>query len=509
MTRIDNPINNSNFLSASLEISRSEGGTCLATLGWPRGGLGAQNEVSLGPVISKLSAYQTSLDFFVDGLPETDHSKNYTPEQIDMANMLWRAINQGNIADLLNELVDFAGVRPIMIHIEVTQLDYEAVPWELLGTPNCDYIKNKHITLFVCRSKTPSVNWQASRSDQINILLANSQPMPVRAIHTGEEFGAIQDLFRGNNQVAITQSPNVDYYSFCKSLEVQPHILHLACHGIEDKLFFKDGQKDKQEIPHTSIVNAICDTPSIGLVVLNVCHSANLARQLVESGVPAAIGMSTSFTDLAACEFSRWFYLGLQKEKNICQSFQFAIENLQNLSETDRMLWSVPMLYENQEFAPFVDFLNEIRADMIPPSWSRKDFQKIASTLEEFINAYGRLHPDPRWTTYHWDLETKRIILLHLSAYSAVKSLSDILPQTYNTDAQDMILEIRKAQNSALRAFEKFIETIPAWKTLEISSEYGQSQLKHFLSSGEILMRNIRQVLLKIEPITKGRGILH
>jgi hypothetical protein len=384
MTREENPSSevNNNYLSASLEISKGVGGVCLAALRWDNRAV--QIEVNLEQTSNKLPSYRTALEFFVDSLPEANKSK-YALEQVGMANALWHAINQGSLANHLNELVNHAVSRPILLHVKTEWAEHEIIPWELLSSPNCDFIKSAHITLSVCRSKPLPKHWHLSHSDKIKLLLANSQPMSIRAMHAGEEFRVIQDLLKENRKVEIVTSLDVDYHSFCKSLESQPQILHLACHGLEDKLIFKY-EHDKQEIPHTSIVNAIRDTHSIGLVVLNVCHSENLVRQLVESGIPAAIGMSTSITDFAAYEFSRWLYLGLQKGKTVCQAFQSAVENLRNLSKTDCELWSVPVLYENQEFAPFANFPEGARQTVADsPSLVKKDSQKTPSTIKENI----------------------------------------------------------------------------------------------------------------------------
>lgn len=377
MTREENssPEANNNYLSASLEISKGMDGVCLAVLRW--GDRAIQVEVELEQVTKKLSAYRTALEFFVDSLPEVDKSKNYELEQVGMANALWQAINQGSLADHLKELVNHSFSRPILLHVKTELVEHEVIPWELLGSPNCDFIKSMHITLSVCRSKPSPAHWKLSHSDKIKLLLANSQPIPIRAMHAGEEFEVIQGLLKENHKVEIVTLLNIDYHSFCKGLETQPQILHLACHGLDDKLVFKY-EHGKQEIPHTSIVNAICDINSIGFVVLSVCRSANLARQLVESGIPAAIGMSTSITDFAAYEFSRWLYLGLQRGKTVCQSFQSAVDNLRTLSQMDRELWSIPVLYENQEFAPFVDLHKQTREE--------SPFQVSKSTNQENVD---------------------------------------------------------------------------------------------------------------------------
>ena len=98
-----------------------------------------------------------------------------------------------------------------------------------------------------------------------------------------------------------------------------PDVLHLVTHGRSGELLlWQDGQPVMT--PATSLQVVLAAAPSIKLVLLNACDTAqaggaastaNTGAQLLQAGVPAIIAMQYDWREVAAVRFAEFFYTGL------------------------------------------------------------------------------------------------------------------------------------------------------------------------------------------------------
>jgi WD40 repeat protein/tetratricopeptide (TPR) repeat protein len=104
------------------------------------------------------------------------------------------------------------------------------------------------------------------------------------------------------------------------------HVIHYIGHGAYDErtqgglLVFEDDRGNRHEVTGEELASLLHDERSIALAVLNACEGARtshvdpfsgVASSLVQSGIPAVVGMQFEVTDQAAVVFAERLYTAL------------------------------------------------------------------------------------------------------------------------------------------------------------------------------------------------------
>jgi len=113
-------------------------------------------------------------------------------------------------------------------------------------------------------------------------------------------------------------------------LEVVPHIVHFSGHGTSLAGITLQG-------PGSSAIEVTSEALSslfrivnedVRVVVLNACYSEHQAKAIAEH-IDFVVGMRSSVTDVAACEFAAAFYQAIAYGKSIKTAFELGINAIQ------------------------------------------------------------------------------------------------------------------------------------------------------------------------------------
>ncbi|MFK8161657.1 MAG: CHAT domain-containing protein [Lewinella sp.] len=134
-----------------------------------------------------------------------------------------------------------------------------------------------------------------------------------------------------------------------------PTYLHFAGHGVEavpgfngQGVVFEAPNKDPIVPPNTAVVKTLSttlNTIKIKGVILNACHSFQLAKEISELGI-YAIGMMDEISDDSAIAFSEGFYSNFGTlEQNFEEAFEFGVNNIGMYGEDYLPFVSIPAIF--------------------------------------------------------------------------------------------------------------------------------------------------------------------
>lgn len=165
--------------------------------------------------------------------------------------------------------------------------------------------------------------------EKIKVLFMASNPTGSYPLRLDEEARAIHET--------ITKSKHRDSVEFItrwatrssdvlQSInEVNPDVIHFSGHGTNtDELVLQNTDGSPKYITKEAIVATIATvSDKVRLVFFNACFSFGQAEAIVEQ-VEAAIGMTTSIGDAAACVFAAQFYSSIGFGLNLDTAFKQA-----------------------------------------------------------------------------------------------------------------------------------------------------------------------------------------
>lgn len=500
-----------NYVTLALELEPDSEGTYVATLHWPEGNLYTQNQIDLKSFLN-WNYYKMVIGSWASTTHRLREDRYALRKEIlgEKAETLSRVIFSGNLGDVLKDLEAIADGRTVLLTVFFRPGPLENIPWELLGAPTNSLNRKHRLSISVSRGVINRRRQVLIRGEKIRFAYVLSQPLPYPQFHS--EFAALFDVLGETGKVDVFSSePKITHIEFHKfAWKIKPNILHLALHGENGELLFSRGEDD-QPIPYDVLVKEIRGIGSIGLAILNVCNSAKneddlnsipgLARQLVEMGIPSALGMAAEITDRAVIEFSRKFYIALAESKSVRQAFDSAVEELRIYNQPDQLLWSVPMLYVNQDITPFIDFLEKIRPEPGKPDVDQIFIHEVLSASDEFIRAFEKIHPSPTWDAIDWKNRTRHLLLIFLRTRDLVNNLEYKLPPTNHLASRDLFDQILRIRRTLLKTMDEFDNTLPHWKSLDYSSTETAKTLRDFIGRTNLLvidLRKLKELLFRI-----------
>lgn len=165
---------------------------------------------------------------------------------------------------------------------------------------------------------------RAPKPEKLRVLLLGSSTdgelrvgREQRRIRAAVESALHRDLIDLDVRPAATTGDLLDGIT-----KFRPHIVHFSGHSNEDLIVFERDidapHKDGQVVMATTFARAIAatDDPPM-LVLLNACNSAAQIDNLVDGGVPFAIGMSDIIADGDAIVFAAQFYASIANGQSV------------------------------------------------------------------------------------------------------------------------------------------------------------------------------------------------
>ncbi len=203
----------------------------------------------------------------------------------------------------------------------------------------------------------------------LRFLAVRSAPLDVRLANHEEELADIVSIVRERDGPPVDTEfeRNANHADFVlQSKGLEPGTVHLATHGTRSGLGFKIS-KTHANHEYRELAPYLGTLPSVRVVISTACWSAwtgrvigagrqlCFARELVDEGIAAAIGMSGAFTPRASSVFTNSLYTELAKARPIGHAFARAVLSIRCMKYYDRNLWSVPVLYGDSNVIPFPD----------------------------------------------------------------------------------------------------------------------------------------------------------
>jgi hypothetical protein len=494
-------------ISVTLELEVDTPGFYKAILHWPTGNLYTQTHIDLSEIIGK--------DYYTSSAHWAESSVSVNPAHQDLrlkiqrenGELLAKAIFVGNLLGILSDLSAIARDRTVLFTVYYQDELLDRVPWELLGDPSLSLMKNFNLSLSVSRGILHTDPKTPRGQKRIRVVYVTSQPLPYHAFHSEEEIEAIHKTIGSNQKFEFIPYPgkkitHTEFHKFIR--DTRPHILHMALHGENGKLLFSR-KSDDQPVLFRTLAREISEVGSVGLVILNVCYSGamqqggqedelfipSLPRQLVERGIPCSIGMGTKITDLAVTEFTEWLYIGMAECKSVRKAFHAAIEALRGYNRSDHILWSVPMLYLNQDTVPLVDFLEALLVEPSKPEFDKQFFQKVISVCEECIRASEAIQPSSYWDAVKWRNETAHLLLILFRTKELVSMLEYKIPRTDHLVSRDQMTQILRCQKDAKKSLQELENSIPNWTSMDISDAGAGQALQIFMTRVRAAAHNL------------------
>lgn len=153
---------------------------------------------------------------------------------------------------------------------------------------------------------------QNSNGKVITVLFLAANPTNTLKLRLDEECRSIQNNIRCaeyRDSVCFKSYWAIQTFDVIQAInETRPTIVHFSGHGTSNgDLIFQNPDGSSKIVSKESITTTISTaSDTIRLVVFNSCFSNSQAQNIVKN-IEAAIGMSSSISDEAACIFAAVF----------------------------------------------------------------------------------------------------------------------------------------------------------------------------------------------------------
>lgn len=159
----------------------------------------------------------------------------------------------------------------------------------------------------------------------MKVLYVASNPDPRAALNLEHEVTELQRAFlaASGDLAELIFLPSLPFEDLAGHISRhKPDIVHISAHGSNGVLALATGDgRQFVELTGDMLCSFLDVEPAPKIVYLNACNSATVAKQVLRR-VPAAIGISTPITNLAATKAAVAFYSRLLEGRSIKQAFQ-------------------------------------------------------------------------------------------------------------------------------------------------------------------------------------------
>jgi hypothetical protein len=203
-----------------------------------------------------------------------------------------------------------------------------ALPWELLYRLDTrDFLARSRFTPIVRYLEVPRLTAPLELMSQLRVLVALANPEGAAALDLGRECREMEKALRGDPRVRLEFLQHPTLPELRAALQkFDAHVFHYMGHGGfdtssgEGSLLFEDGYGQAQPVAASALAEALKNLPSLRLVFLNACRTAQVSRDpaqdpfagsaaaLALAGIPAVIAMQFPISDRAALVFSQRIY---------------------------------------------------------------------------------------------------------------------------------------------------------------------------------------------------------
>lgn len=249
--------------------------------------------------------------------------------------------------------------------------DLSAIPWEAIYFPGrSTFAARSRRSPIVRTITTPEPIQPIPIGEGLRVLMIESSPEDARELGTPVEAERLKAALREvpGSQVVHLREPHPE--DLHRELVSQPfHVVHFMGHGGFDAngaavILFEKRNRTSYRLPAASFAEYVKECPSVRLVVLNACSTAELPRhrgrapysvaaaELVRRGIPAVVAMQFPISDPAAIAFSEGFYRAVARLDELDAAVadgRLAIcrehEERTNGADGETLEWLTPVFY--------------------------------------------------------------------------------------------------------------------------------------------------------------------
>ncbi|HGG57691.1 MAG TPA: CHAT domain-containing protein [Nannocystis exedens] len=172
-------------------------------------------------------------------------------------------------------------------------------------------------------------------TSETRVLYISATPAEMGPIDHQAEYEELHEELteRGDlrEQFSVTRCQSATRQDLVEAIwDVDPHIIHIACHGKTDSLVLQGDAGFADRMDKESLEVLLAGADHLKLVILSACNSADLARSLSESRNIATIGVAEMLDSADAREFSESFYSLLARGESIEQAFNIGVHAIPN-----------------------------------------------------------------------------------------------------------------------------------------------------------------------------------
>ena len=186
--------------------------------------------------------------------------------------------------------------------------------------------------------------------ETITVLFFATNPKGTSQLRLDEEARSIQEMIRKSehrDSISFVTRWAVRPLDILQAInEINPDVIHFSGHGTESgDLILENTDGSPKPVTKEAITQTIMSSSDkIHLLFFNACFSYEQAQEIVQH-VDAAIGMTTSIGDEAACTFAAQFYSSLGFGHSLKKAFEQAKGAMMLVSPTEV---DTPALYTKE-----------------------------------------------------------------------------------------------------------------------------------------------------------------
>lgn len=186
--------------------------------------------------------------------------------------------------------------------------------------------------------------------ETITVLFFATNPNGTSQLRLDEEARSIQEMIRKSehrDSISFVTRWAVRPLDILQAInEINPDVIHFSGHGaVSGDLILENTDGSPKPVTKEAITQTIMSSSDkIHLLFFNACFSYEQAQEIVQH-VDAAIGMTTSIGDEAACTFAAQFYSSLGFGHSLKKAFEQAKGAMMLVSPTEA---DTPALYTKE-----------------------------------------------------------------------------------------------------------------------------------------------------------------
>ncbi|MGK5534228.1 CHAT domain-containing protein, partial [Streptomyces sp. URMC 129] len=177
-----------------------------------------------------------------------------------------------------------------------------------------------------------------------HVLYLGASPTGQQVLRADRGLREVQDAARAGGRLRVTAYPAARTTDLRNVLteRPRPHILHLACHGVDGRLVFEDPFGEEHRLDARQVADTLrLYRSEYGIrlrgLVLASCDSADVVA-LFEGSADTVVAHTGPLDDLCANVFAGEFYRALQLDGNVRAAARVAAQHAANADDSCSML---------------------------------------------------------------------------------------------------------------------------------------------------------------------------